>query len=42
MVTEHIRKYWEPRMIAAFVAHLQAGGSGLTPTTRAVAEKLAA
>jgi formate dehydrogenase subunit delta len=42
MVAEHIKKYWEPRMIAAFVAHLQAGGAGLTPTTRAVAEKLAA
>ncbi|MFO1410622.1 MAG: formate dehydrogenase subunit delta [Steroidobacteraceae bacterium] len=42
MVTEHIRTYWEPRMIAAFVAHLKSGGTGLTPTTRAVAEKLAA
>jgi len=39
-VTDHIKRYWEPRMIAAFVAHLQAGGAGLTPTTRAVAERL--
>jgi hypothetical protein len=29
-------------MIAAFVAHLQAGGAGLTPTTRQVAQRLAA
>lgn len=42
LVTEHIRKYWEPRMIAAFVAHQKAGGAGLTATTRAVAERLAA
>ncbi|MCC7460905.1 MAG: formate dehydrogenase subunit delta [Gammaproteobacteria bacterium] len=42
LVTEHIKKYWEPRMIAAFVAHLRAGGAGLTATTRAVAEKLTA
>ena len=41
-VADHIRRYWEPRMIATFVAHLKAGGAGLTPTTRAVAERLAA
>jgi len=39
-VAGHIRRFWEPRMIAAFVAHLQAGGQGLTPTTRAAAEQL--
>jgi formate dehydrogenase subunit delta len=41
-VAEHIKKYWEPRMISAFVAHLKSGGAGLTATTRAAAEKLAA
>ena len=41
-VTDHIKRYWEPRMIAAFVAHLQAGGAGLTPTTRATAKRLSA
>lgn len=41
-VADHIKRFWEPRMIAAFVAHLKAGGEGLTPTTRAAAEKLAA
>jgi formate dehydrogenase subunit delta len=42
LVTEHIKKYWEPRMITAFVTHLKTGGAGFTPTARAVAEKLAA
>jgi len=41
-VAEHIRRYWEQRMVRAFVAHLQAGGAGLTPTTRAAAARLAA
>jgi formate dehydrogenase subunit delta len=41
-VTDHIKRYWEPRMIAAFVEHLKAGGAGLTPTTRTVAQRLAA
>jgi len=39
-VADHLRRFWEPRMIAAFVAHLKAGGAGLTPTTRAAAEQL--
>lgn len=29
---DHLRKYWDPRMRAAIVAHLQAGGAGLEPT----------
>lgn len=30
-IADHIRKYWEPRMRAAILAHLAAGGSGLDP-----------
>jgi formate dehydrogenase subunit delta len=31
---DHLRKYWDPRMRAAIVAHLQAGGAGLEATAR--------
>ena len=27
----HIKKFWDPRMRKAIVAHLDAGGEGLTP-----------
>jgi len=33
-IAEHIRKFWEPRMRTAIVAHLDAGGSGLDPEVR--------
>ena len=26
---DHLRKYWDPRMRSAIVAHLKAGGAGL-------------
>ncbi len=29
---EHINKFWEPRMRAALLAHLEKGGEGLDPT----------
>ncbi len=41
-VADHIRRFWEPRMISAFVAHLRAGGTDLTPTARAAAQMLGA
>jgi len=31
---EHIRKFWDPRMRAAILAHLAAGGAGLDPPVR--------
>jgi formate dehydrogenase subunit delta len=31
---DHLRKYWEPRMRKAIIAHLAAGGEGLDPLTR--------
>jgi formate dehydrogenase subunit delta len=35
---DHIRKFWDPRMRARILAHLDAGGDGLAPTVaRAVA-----
>lgn len=29
---EHINKFWEPRMRATLIAHLEKGGEGLDPT----------
>lgn len=37
---DHIRKFWDPRMRAAIVAHLRAGGAGLDPVTRLAVERL--
>lgn len=31
---DHLRKYWDPRMRAAIVAHLKAGGDGLAPLVK--------
>jgi formate dehydrogenase subunit delta len=39
---DHLRKYWEPRMRAQIVAHLEAGGAGLAPHVRAAVERLRA
>jgi len=33
-IAEHIRKFWDPRMRSAILAHLDAGGSGLDPEVR--------
>ena len=33
-IAEHIRKFWDPRMRAAILAHLDAGGAGLDPNVR--------
>ena len=37
---DHIRKFWDPRMRAALVAHLAAGGVELSPVARGAAERL--
>jgi formate dehydrogenase subunit delta len=37
-IAEHITKFWDPRMRQAIVAHLDAGGAGLDPTTRRAVE----
>ena len=31
---DHIKKYWDPRMLSAIFAHLEAGGAGLDPNAR--------
>ena len=33
-IAEHLRRYWDPRMRRAIVAHLDAGGEGLDPAVR--------
>jgi formate dehydrogenase subunit delta len=33
-IAEHIKKFWDPRMRVAIMAHLDAGGEGLHPEVR--------
>ena len=40
-IASHLKKFWEPRMRAAIVAHLRAGGEGLRPEVRLAVEELA-
>lgn len=40
-IAEHLRKFWDPRMRAAIIAHLDdAGGAGLDPQAYNAVEKL--
>ena len=39
-VADHIRKFWDPRMRSAILAHLDAGGVGLDPEVRDAIEVL--
>jgi hypothetical protein len=39
-IAEHIRKFWDPRMRSAILAHLNAGGAGLDPDVRDALEAL--
>ncbi len=39
-IAEHIRKFWDPRMRSAILAHLDAGGTGLDPDVRDAIEAL--
>ncbi len=41
-IAEHIKKFWDPRMRAAILAHLDNGGAGLDPPVRAAIEQLTA
>jgi formate dehydrogenase subunit delta len=41
-IATHLKKFWDPRMRAAILAHLAAGGAGLDPTVRAAVETLRA
>jgi formate dehydrogenase subunit delta len=33
-IAEHIKKFWDPRMRTAILAHLDKGGEGLDPSVR--------
>jgi formate dehydrogenase subunit delta len=39
-VATHLKKFWDPRMRKAIIAHLDAGGAGLDPAVRAAVERL--
>jgi len=39
-ILDHIKKFWDPRMRAAILAHLDAGGEGLDPKVRNAIELL--
>jgi formate dehydrogenase subunit delta len=39
-IAEHIRKFWDPRMRRAILAHLDKGGAGLNPASRRAVESL--
>lgn len=39
-IAEHLKKFWEPRMRSAIIAHLDAGGEGLELEVRAAVETL--
>jgi formate dehydrogenase subunit delta len=39
-ITEHLAKFWDPRMRSAIVAHLDAGGAGLLPLVKEAVENL--
>ncbi len=40
-IADHLKKFWDPRMRAAILAHVQAGGEGLQPQVRLAVEQLA-
>ena len=39
-IATHIRKFWDPRMRAAIIAHLDQGGAGLDELTRHAVDRL--
>ncbi len=39
-VADHLRRFWDPRMRAQILAHLDAGGAGLIPHVAAAVAKL--
>lgn len=41
-IADHLKKFWEPRMRADIIAHLNAGGAGLDPLVRKAVELLGA
>jgi len=39
-IANHLRRFWDPRMRAAIVTYLDAGGAGLDPLVRDAVEQL--
>jgi formate dehydrogenase subunit delta len=39
-VAEHIKKFWDPRMLKTIYAHHDAGGAGLDPAVKDAIGKL--
>jgi len=39
-IADHLEKFWDPRMRATIVAHLEAGGAGLDPPVREAVARL--
>jgi formate dehydrogenase subunit delta len=39
-ISEHLRKFWDPRMRAGIIAHLAEGGAGLDPLVHKAVERL--
>ncbi|MGP0094324.1 MAG: formate dehydrogenase subunit delta [Xanthobacteraceae bacterium] len=39
-IADHLKKFWDPRMRAAIIAHFEAGGVGLDPPVLAAVDKL--
>jgi formate dehydrogenase subunit delta len=39
-ITTHLQRFWDPRMRAQILAHLDAGGAGLDPPVRAAVDEL--
>jgi len=40
VTADHIARFWDPRMRAAILAYLAAGGADLDPLARAAVERL--
>jgi len=40
-VVEHITKFWDPRMRANIIAHLEHGGEGLSPIALEAVKRIA-
>ena len=39
-IADHLQKFWEPRMRAAIIAHLERGGEGLEEPVRQAVHRL--
>lgn len=39
-VAAHLKAFWEPRMLQALLAHVDAGGEGLSPLALQAVERL--